>query len=172
MNMGGFVTRVQRTCPACNGAGVRIPPSAVCRNCRGAGLMQKQREMQIQVPRGCPNQKRFVFKGYADEAPNMETGDVIVEVNEKKHPVFSRLGDTNLLVKQRVSLLDALCGVRFTVKHLDGANFEVTCPEGQVVRPGDVWVVSGQGMPHHSHPSKSGDLIVRFEVEFPAELPT
>jgi len=168
--MGGYYTQVQSTCQVCRGAGRTVPPGAICNSCRGQGMMQRQVNLDVKVPPGCPNRHRVVFRGKADEAPGAATGDVIVEVCEKKHPTFKRLGDADLLVDKRVSLLDALCGVRFRIKHLDGEAVEVDCSTGgQVVRPGDIWVVKGRGMPRGSRLGH-GDLLVRFEVDFPKEL--
>jgi len=166
----GFVTQVQQTCQTCGGAGATVPPGATCASCRGTGMVSKEAVLPVKVSPGCPSKTRFVFRGMADEAPGMETGDIIVEVWEKKHPIFSRLGDADLLLDRRVPLLDALCGVRFTLRHLDGGDLEVSCPEGEIVRPGDVWIVKGRGMPKRS--GGFGDLVLRFEVEFPRSLPT
>jgi len=169
----GYVTQVQRACAACGGAGFTVPPGGQCSACRGSGVLQKQVKLPVQVRPGCPNGARFSFAGKADEAPGMETGDIIVEVREKKHPAFTRVGNANLVLDRRVSLLDALCGVRFSVRHLDGSDLEIVCGEaGQVVRPGEVWVLKGRGMPHSQRPSAFGDLFVRFEVDFPKELAT
>mmetsp|Transcript_42940 Transcript_42940/g.134976 ORF Transcript_42940/g.134976 Transcript_42940/m.134976 type:complete len:495 (-) Transcript_42940:28-1512(-) len=166
----GFYTQYQRTCSACGGAGATVPAGCTCSTCRGSGIVQRTLKLPVQVAAGCPDGQRFVFHGKADEAPGMETGDVIVEVHEKKHPLFSRVGDADLLLDKSIPLLDALCGVRFSVKHLDGSSLEVECPEGQVVRPGDVWLVRGRGMPRRAGRGH-GDLLVRFSVDFPSRLP-
>lgn len=166
----GYETMVQSVCQTCGGQRVVVPPGCVCTKCRGAGITQKEVQLPVEVPSGCPDHARFQFRGKADESPDMETGDIIVEVWEKKHPVFKRIGDSDLLVDRRVSLLDALCGVRFSLKHLDGSDLTVDCPEGQIVRPGEVWAVKGRGMPRRNRQGH-GDLLVRFEVDFPTELP-
>lgn len=169
---GGGYTQFQRTCQRCGGQGATVPQGCLCKQCNGAGLTQQQAKLPVKVQPGCPHGERFVFRGKADEQPDMETGDVIVEVREKKHPVFTRIGTADLLMDRKVSLLDALTGVRFSVKHLDGSDVLVSCGEGQVVRPGEIWTMTGRGMPRHGNPGAHGDLLVRFEVEFPAELPS
>jgi len=169
--MPGSYMQMQRTCPDCNGAGATVPPGAVCNDCRGAGILQQQVHLAVKVPPGAPNQFRTVFKGKADEAPDMEAGDIIVEVREKPHTTFKRLGD-NLLADRRVSLLDALTGVRFRLRHLDGTDIEISCPPGEVVRPGEIWTIKARGMPSPKRPGSRGDLLVRFEVDFPAKLPS
>jgi len=167
----GYVTQVQRTCPGCGGAGATVPKGAHCNNCKGAGIVQKQARLPVYVHPGCPNFERFAFHGKADEQPDMETGDVIVEIHEKKHAVFQRVGKADLFMERKVSLLDALCGVRFTLKHLDGSEICVSCGEGQIVKPGEVWTIPGRGMPRNRRRDAFGDLLIRFEVDFPNQLP-
>lgn len=167
----GYVQQVQMPCGACGGQGATVPPGAHCTACRGSGLGSTKVKLSVNVPPGCPSRKRFVFEGQADEAPNMQTGDIIIELREKTHPHFRRLGNKHLLYSRKVSLLDALSGVKFTVKHLDGSDLEVQCPDGAVVRPGDFFVVKGRGMPEQTRSGKPGDLFVHFDVEFPETLP-
>lgn len=165
----GYVQRVQQHCPACGGQGQTVPPGATCSGCHGRGILQQQQKLPVDVPPGCACRKRFVFKGKADESPGMQTGDIIVEVRERKHAVFQRLGQADLLLDRKVSLLDALSGVRFSVKHLDGTDVEIACAEGEVVRPGEVWSVKGRGLPRERG-GGYGNLLVRFDVEFPTTL--
>lgn len=166
---GGYIQRVQRACGRCRGQGVQAKNR--CGSCKGHGFVKEQVELPITVPPGCPDRKRFIFRGKADESPGMETGDIQIEVKERRHPHFTRLNDEDLLLQQKVSLLDALCGVRFRVRHLDGQTLDIE-GEKKVLRPGEVLVVPGYGMPKRADPRRCGDLLVRFEVEFPEELPT
>jgi hypothetical protein len=38
---------------------------------------------------------------------------------------------------------------------------------GEIVKPGDILIVRGEGMPAHGKPSEKGDLYVQFDVQFP-----
>ena len=49
------------------------------------------------------------------------------------------------------------------VRHLDGKSLDIQ-GDARVVRPGEVLLVPGCGMPK---PGGFGDLLVRFEVDFP-----
>jgi len=40
-----------------------------------------------------------------------------------------------------------------------------------VLRPGELLVVRGEGMPHYKHSHERGDLLLRVEVDFPTESP-
>ena len=134
-------------------------------------MIIKNANLPVEVIPGCPSRYRFVFRGMADEEPDMDTGDIIIELREKPHAHFRRFASKHLLCHRKVPLLDALSGVRFTVKHVDGTNLEIQCPVGSVVRPGEFWIVKGRGMPDPSNRGSFGDLIVQFDVDFPERLP-
>lgn len=166
---GSMVQRIQRYCPACGGRGAVA--SGRCGSCRGGGFKRERVELPVTAAPGCRDRERFVFQGKADESPGMETGSIIIELKEKRHPLFARLGNEDLLVTQKVSLLDALCGVHVSVKHLDGKSLDISGPPGKAVRPGEVWILKGYGMPKRGNPRAHGDLLIRFEVDFPEALP-
>ncbi len=68
----------------------------------------------------------------------------------------------------QVPLVTALSGGSITLKHLDG--HPVTVPIRSVTQPGQVVVVSGEGMPVSKKPGQKGDLIVKCDVTFPSSL--
>lgn len=163
----GYFQRVQRHCQRCGGQGAQARNR--CSKCRGKGFVKEQVDLNVSAPPGCPDRKRFMFQGKADESPGMETGDIFIELKEKRHDLYTRLNDEDLLLQRKVSLLDALCGLRFGVRHLNGEMLEIA--SDGVVRPGEVLVVRGYGMPKKQNPRSFGDLLVRIEVDFPQELP-
>ena len=50
----------------------------------------------------------------------------------------------------------------------------VKAPEGEVVAPGDLWVLAGKGLPRAPSwtggSASRGDLFIRFKVDFPRKL--
>ncbi len=80
--------------------------------------------------------------------------------------VFKRDGKT-LFMEKEISLLEALCGVTFTVKHLDGRTLLVKFGNGQVVKPGDLKEIADEGMPTWKQPFDKGPLVIKFNVKFP-----
>merc|ERR1712146_204255 len=53
---------------------------------------------------------------------------------------------------------------------MGGSELVVKSDPGQVVRPGDVMVIEGKGMPR-PHGQRPGDLHLILEVDFPKEVP-
>lgn len=98
-----------------------------------------------------------------------QSQELVFVVEEKPHARFER-SDSDLIIKERVSLVDALLntGGTRTVHHLDGRRITVSLPTG-VIKPGTESRVAGEGMPIRKEGAmrRKGDLVVRWEVDFP-----
>lgn len=102
--------------------------------------------------------------------PDQEPGDIVFHLVEEEHPVFRRAG-ADLTATIEVTLAEALAGFsRVVVKHLDGRGVELKHPQkpGQVLSPGQVLKVPGEGMPIKRSDSR-GDLYLIVDVKFPDE---
>jgi DnaJ family protein A protein 2 len=114
----------------------------------------------------------------------MEPGDVIVVLQQEPHNVFQRSGD-NLVMKHKINLVESLCGFQLVITHLDGRKIVLQHPPNDPIAPGNlfpikkiIWnfiyvletyrCVKGQGM-INMRTHDAGDLIIQFDVEFPAE---
>jgi DnaJ-class molecular chaperone len=71
-----------------------------------------------------PHGEKIELKGHGHQVPDMGDGDLIVVVGVKKHPIFTRKG-ADLHMRKEVSLYQALTGVEFTIKHLDGRKVRI-----------------------------------------------
>lgn len=110
--------------------------------------------------------ERITFRGEADEAPNVITGDVVVVLQVAEHPVFRRDGP-NLFVKRSITLIEALTGFSFLLTHLDGRVLKISSEPGMIVKPGQIKCVRDEGMPKAGNPYERGSLYVEMDVIFP-----
>src|SRR5690606_31928983 len=96
----------------------------------------------------------------------METGDIVLILNEKPHSVFTRDGN-DLSTTIKITLEESLCGFdRVVLKHLDGRGIKVHLPKGKVIKPGQILKVSNEGMPKKRGEAR-GTLFLLVEVEYP-----
>ena len=72
-------------------------------------------------------QIRFAAEG--DQEPGIEPGDIIVMLDEQKHPVFKRRGN-DLFLDFEIDLVDALCGFQKTIETLDKRTLLITSLPG------------------------------------------
>merc|ERR1712160_77375 len=83
--MGLFVQQVQTVCSACDGKGHIIPRGQTCKDCKGKCTVKEKNTFNAEVEPGSQNGAEYRFKGQADQAPDHDTGDVVINVGEKTH---------------------------------------------------------------------------------------
>lgn len=156
----GMVQQMQRRCHECDGEGYQ------CKR-------KREREvLEVLIEKGMKHQQKIVFRGKADEKPNMEPGNINFIIQEKEHSLFKRKG-ADLLITKTLSLNEALCGFEWKITHLDQREIIIKSKPGEVIkaeasdRRPFVKVVTGEGMPSHGNPFVKGNLYVLFTVEFP-----
>ncbi|KAG0240513.1 hypothetical protein B0O80DRAFT_477744 [Mortierella sp. GBAus27b] len=165
----GMMQQMQVTCPQCDGEGEIMRDKDKCKKCKGNKVVNEKKVMEIFIEKGMRNGEKIPMKGEGDQQPGVETGDVILVLNQKAHSFFERSG-SDLSCKITIPLVEALCGfskVMFT--HLDGRGIHIDQRPGSVIKPGHVKKIAGEGMPHYKRPIDKGDLYITFEVEFPQD---
>jgi len=162
----GMIQQMQTVCPDCGGKGEQIKEEDKCTNCKGKKVVKDKKVVTVYVDKGMKHGQKIVFSGESDEAPGMEPGDIIFVLIEKKHDVFKRNGN-DLYMETTIPLIEALAGYAFTVKHLDDRTLLVKSEKGEVVTPGEVKMIGGEGMPKHKSPFEKGNLYIQFTIEFP-----
>ena len=70
-------------------------------------------------------------------------------------------------MKKKISLVEALIGFEFKVKHLDGSSFNIYTSKGEILGDKEKKVVRGLGMPFFKDPMSSGNLIIEFKIAMP-----
>ncbi len=165
--------QVERTCPACGGAGSRIATADVCTGCHGHGQVRKNRKLQLKVPAGVDDGSRIRLSGEGDAgARGGPRGDLYVFLSVKPHELFER-DNLDLLVTVPVSMTTAALGGEIdapclTSEACDGrCKAPVSVPAG--AQTGKTVRIKGKGMPHLNGKNR-GDLVVELFVETPTEL--
>jgi molecular chaperone DnaJ len=161
----GFFT-VERTCPSCRGQGriIRHP----CKHCQGAGLVQKERTLAVEIPAGVEEGTRIRLAGEGQAGFNGgPSGDLYLFISVKPHPLFQRDGH-DLYCRAPVSFVTAALGGAIEVPTVDGGRAKVSIPEG--TQSGRQIRVRGKGMPVLRGGGLSGDLYVEVAVETPVKL--
>lgn len=167
--LGPMIQQVQSPCDACNGVGETIPPKDKCKKCDGRKVASERKVLEVRIEKGMENGQQITFKEEADQAPNTIPGDVVIVVDVKPHDRFQRRG-TDLYTDYEVDLLTSLGGGKIQILHLDDRALSIEIPAGEVIKPGTVKVLRGQGFPSVRH-HEPGDLYVNLSVAFPDTLP-
>ncbi|KAJ7300223.1 hypothetical protein O6H91_Y032900 [Diphasiastrum complanatum] len=162
----GMLQQMQTVCTECQGSGETISEKDRCSQCNGDKVVQDKKSLDVDVQKGMQNGQRITIQGEADEAPDAVTGDLVFVVQPKSHPKFKRKGE-DLFVEHSLSLIEALCGFRFILAHLDGRQLLLRSDPGEIIKPGQFKAIDDEGMPHPERSFMKGKLYIRFSIEFP-----
>lgn len=156
--MGPIMQQVQTACPECGGSGYDMK--------KGVRLVKERKVLEVHVPKGAKHGHQIKFSGESDERPGQLPGDIVFVVQEKEHDMFKRK-KADLLMTKTITLTEALCGLKFTVTHLDGRELFVSSPEGKVIKDQELLAIDSEGMPYEGNPFTKGKLFILFDVKFP-----
>lgn len=79
---------------------------------------------------GMEDGHKITFSGEGDQEPGLEPGDIVIDLDEKEHPVFKRSGD-DLIIRMELTLTEALCGFQKTIKTLDNRILVISTIPGK-----------------------------------------
>ncbi|SHJ00868.1 molecular chaperone DnaJ [Wenxinia saemankumensis] len=160
----GFFT-VERTCPTCNGLGQTIKNP--CKVCHGAGRVEKEKSLSVNIPPGVETGTRIRLAGEGEAGlRGGPTGDLYIFLEVREHALFQREG-TNLFCKVPVSMVTAAMGGDIEVPTIDGGKARVKIPEGS--QNGRQMRLRGKGMPA-IRGREFGDMFIELGVETPVNL--
>lgn len=121
--------------------------------------------IKVKIPAGVKDGQKIRLRGRGRPSPDGgESGDIVLQVTVKPHPVFTRDG-VNLRVTVPVSFTEAALGATIEVPTLGGDPVRLKVapgtPAGRVLR------VKGRGV---STAKETGDLLAELQVAVPAHL--
>jgi molecular chaperone DnaJ len=160
----GFFT-VERTCPTCSGLGQIIKNP--CKACTGAGRIEKERSLSVNIPAGVETGTKIRLAGEGEAGlRGGPTGDLYIFIEVREHALFQRDG-SQLYCRVPVSMASATLGGDIEVPTIDGGRSRVKIPSGS--QSGRQMRLRGKGMPA-LRGGGSGDMYIELAVETPVNL--
>ena len=160
----GFFT-VERTCPTCGGRGQTIKNP--CKVCHGAGRLEKDRALSVNIPAGVETGTRIRLAGEGEAGlRGGPSGDLYIFIEVRDHPIFLRDG-VNLFCRVPIAMTTAALGGEVEVPTIDGGRSRVRVPEGS--QTGKQLRLRGKGMPA-LRGTALGDMLIELAIETPVNL--
>ncbi len=162
MSSGFF--RMAQTCSTCGGQGKVI--TEFCPQCRGKGVVQITRNIDVTIPAGVDTDTRLRIKGEGESGIS-GSGDLYLYIVVKPHSLFHREGK-DIHNELLVSFVKAALGAEVPVTTLNG-QVMMNIPAG--TQSGKIFRLKGKGVPD-VHGGSPGDLYVRAMIQVPTHLTT
>jgi len=153
------------TCSRCGGEGSVV--ARPCRECGGAGRVERLRKLSVKIPPGVDSGARLRLAGEGEAGEKgAPPGDLYIVVHVREHEIFKRAGN-DLYVEVPITFSQAALGAEIEVPTIDGDTEKVKIPAG--TQTGEVFRIRGRGMPVLNGYGR-GDLLVRVVVRTPTKL--
>jgi len=150
-------------------------------------VVRAEETYTVHIERGASKGTRINFENEGEQSPDYEAGDLVVQLLEREPQLwedeadrcdgnFFRRKGKDLFWREVLSLREAWMGDwSRNLTHMDGHIVRLGRKRGQVVQPGLVEVVKGEGMPiYHKEQDESssgGDDFGALHVEYVVVLP-
>ena len=124
--------------------------------------MADGRALDIAIPAGVDNGRTLRLKGQGEPGVSGgPSGDVLVEISVKAHPLFERDGD-DIHIEAPISLKEAVLGGKITAPTIAG-EVAITVPKNS--SSGAVLRLKGRGVKRDG--AKAGDQYVKLKIVLP-----
>jgi len=152
------------TCSKCNGEGKII--SEPCPHCSGEGIVTGYKNIEINIPAGVAAGNYIPLRSEGNIGKrNGPAGDLIVYIEEEKHPIFER-ADNDVVMVLPISFPEAALGTSLEIPTLTGSA-RITIPAG--TQSGKILRMRNKGIPN-VHGAGIGDQLVQIQVYIPTHL--
>ena len=163
-NFMGMQMQSTSACPQCGGKGKVI--KTPCNTCKGKGKVRRTQKIKVKVPAGVDHGQSVRVRGEGCVGSNGgPSGDLLVEIYIKRHPIFTR-DDTTVRCEVPITFTQAALGAQIQVPTLDGkVSYDI--PEG--TQTGTEFTLTGRGIPVVGS-RRRGDQKFTVVVETPTKL--
>jgi molecular chaperone DnaJ len=164
---GGFFSQiVVSACPTCGGEGTII--TNTCKTCKGEGRTESEDTIPVRIPAGVVEGMQLSLRGNGHAGRRGgEAGDLLIQVEEERHPYFTREGD-NVIFELYLNFADAALGMSAEVPTLGkGAKARFKIDPG--TQGGKIVRLKGKGIPNINGYG-AGDQLIHINVWTPTDL--
>ncbi len=130
------------------------------------GKVRKNKKIELEIPPGVEDGMTLQLRGEGEPSDGGASGDLLIRIHIRPHPLFERLQDGHLLYNLDLKFTDVALGTEVRVPTLNGQE-KLKIPQG--TQPNAIFKIKGKGLPRYGGYGK-GDLVARINVKIPAKL--
>ena len=154
-------------CKSCKGE-PSISEEKKCKTCLGKRTVREEETISINIPAGISHGMNITMTGRGNVGDyGLASGDLIIVVEEVKHPLLQRIGD-NLHYNCYLSFIDVLLGATVEIPTLEN-RVAIKIIAGTPI--GTVLNMKGYGLPNVNDKTR-GDIVITVCIWIPKTITT
>lgn len=162
----GFISQSQQPCHKCLQSGKIIPENKKCNTCKGNGYIDSQQKLKLRLSKTSVNGEKIILPEKSHYNPHVDVqGNLIIVLNIQKHSDYT-VEDYHLIKKEKITLLEALCGVKKVIVLPD--NTICWYKINQVIKPNHTYCIPNKGLKDKNN--NVGNIILDFDIIFPDSI--
>lgn len=157
-----IIQGIQHPCKICNTTGkIR---NLTCDKCNSTGFIVEEKRIEIDIPKGVENGKKFIFQGWGEQATNSNeiSGDFIIEIHVEEHPLLKRHG-LDLIHTERITLKDSIVGKNISIPYFNSI-IHLNIKSFGIIDPNKKYGLDDRGLESNN---KKGKLYINFTILYP-----
>lgn len=135
-----------------------------CDKCNSTGFIVEEKRIEIDIPKGVENGKKFIFQGWGEQATNSNeiSGDFIIEIHVEEHPLLKRHG-LDLIHTERITLKDSIVGKNISIPYFNSI-IHLNIKSFGIIDPNKKYGLDDRGLESNN---KKGKLYINFTILYP-----
>lgn len=135
---------------------------------------QEEGEVELDIKPGFASSSHIEIKNkghiIVEDDGTEIIGSVIFVVSEATDDTYERdyKKQENLICKKKISLVEALCGFSLELPHPSGST--IAFETQNIISQTSQYKIVNKGLPVFGKPKAFGDIIFKFEIEYPKNL--
>ena len=174
-------SKIMEKCNVCKGEGKRMMTSSVgfmqmmqqviCPQCNGKGYdnihyKTIKEEINVPIPKNCPEHHKFILKHKMDEEINGQSGDIILDVIYKSHSIYKR-NEYQLYYPLTINYMESLFGFQRHIQLLNGQFITIVYPS--ILKVNEMLYIPKYGL-YNQQTKNNESLYFIITIEYPNDI--
>jgi len=167
VNMGFMQIVQEQPCLNCNSYGI-IKDTKNCEVCENKGVIIKENLLNIVIPKGVENDKKFIYEGLGEQSKNENElpGNLVVIIKIDDSKLFKREA-LDLVYNIDISFKESVVGKKINIPHFKN-QFTISTRAFGILDPNKRYPLYNKGL--RDEKDNHGNMYLKFNIDYNTQL--
>lgn len=171
IQIGPILQFMNQQCDTCQGKGIFRNNMINCIECNNTGIKQKEKFIELNIPRGVENYKRYVYEGWGEQGINENevSGDFIIMIDIEPHKFFEKRNQLDLVYRSDITITESIVGKDLLIPFFENNNEPIIINTSifGIINQMKEYILFDKGLINEK--GEKGNMILKFNLIYPDE---